>query len=86
MWREGSFTEDPKKYVKERSGNRHLSPLGYHLGDAALHGTWERNVRFYCLLGNPICKTRPWKWAAVSIEASLGYADGGSCTVDFERQ
>jgi hypothetical protein len=26
-WREGSFTEDPEEYVKESSGNWHLSPL-----------------------------------------------------------
>ena len=33
-----------------------------------------------------ICKTRPWKWAAVSIEPSLGNADGVSCTGDFDSK
>jgi hypothetical protein len=27
-WSEGPFTRDPEGYVKEGSGNRHLSPLG----------------------------------------------------------
>ena len=31
-WRNGSFIGDPEGYVKEGSGNGHLSPLGPHWG------------------------------------------------------
>ena len=35
-WRKGSFIGYPEGYVKEGSGNVHLSPLGPHWG------TWRR--------------------------------------------
>jgi hypothetical protein len=35
-WRKRSFTGDPEGYIKEGSGNGHLSPLGPRWG------TWRR--------------------------------------------
>ena len=49
-WREGSFTGDPEGYIKEGSGDRHLSPQGPHCGTREgtllYQGLCVREVRF----------------------------------------
>jgi hypothetical protein len=81
-WKEGFFTEDPEGYLKEGSGNGHLSigdPLGTMEGAGAiLLGTLrESRIMFYrdkldCWRLREVCERRLWKRVNLSFWVSLG--------------